>query len=60
LTDRDRAVENRRRTLELARSRVADDLGRATAPSHRAMLEQALAALDAQLLQLASGENPRT
>lgn len=39
----------RRRTLELARSRAQADLARATAPAHRRMLEQAIAALDAQL-----------
>jgi hypothetical protein len=39
----------RRQTLELARARAAADLERATAPAHRAMLEQAIAALDEQL-----------
>ena len=38
-----------RRTLELARSRAAADLARATAPAHRAMLESAVRALDDQL-----------
>jgi hypothetical protein len=42
----------RRRSLELARSKAAGDLARAKAPAHRAMLEQALAALDEQLRQL--------
>jgi hypothetical protein len=60
LTERERAIEDRRRTLELARRRTADDLARATAASHRAMLEQALTALDAQLQQLASPPKPRT
>jgi hypothetical protein len=60
LTQSQRAIEERRRTLELARRRTADDLARATAPSHRAMLEGALAALDAQLEQLVAPENPRT
>ncbi|PYR60607.1 MAG: hypothetical protein DMF85_04585 [Acidobacteria bacterium] len=41
----------RRRTLELARTRAAADLARATNPAHRRMLEQAIAALDEQLLQ---------
>ena len=39
----------RRRTLELSRARLADDLSRASAPPHRRMLERALADLDAQL-----------
>jgi methionyl-tRNA formyltransferase len=53
-------IRDRRRTLELARSRTADDLARATAASHREMLQQALAALDEQLQQLSPPENGRT
>ena len=49
LTAEQRAREIRRRGLELARSRAEADLRRATAPAHRAMLQQAIAALDAQL-----------
>lgn len=41
-----------RRVVELARARAAADLARATRPAHRAMLEQAIAALDAQLARL--------
>jgi hypothetical protein len=44
---RERAA--RRQALELARTRAAADLERATAPAHRRMLEQAIAALDLQL-----------
>lgn len=44
--------ETRRRVLELARHRAADDLTRATNPAHRQMLQQSLAALDAQLAAL--------
>jgi hypothetical protein len=40
---------DKRRTLELARARAAEDLSRATAAPHRRMLEQALKALDEQL-----------
>jgi hypothetical protein len=40
---------DRLRTLELARARAAADLARATHPSHRAMLEAALKAIDEQL-----------
>lgn len=43
------ARANRKRTLELTRARAAADLEHATAPAHRRMLEQALAALDEQL-----------
>ena len=45
----ERARRLRREGLELARSRAAADLARATAPVHRRMLEQAIAALDEQL-----------
>jgi len=38
-----------RHGLELARARAAADLERATAPAHREMLEQAIAAIDEQL-----------
>ena len=38
-----------RRTLELARARAIDDLKSARNAAHRAMLEQAILALDAQL-----------
>jgi hypothetical protein len=41
-----------RRVVELARARAAADLARATRPAHRAMLEQALAALDERLARL--------
>lgn len=49
LTADQKAAQERRRTLELARARAADDLSRATAPAHRRMLEQAIGALDDQL-----------
>ena len=42
-----------RDTLSLARTRALSDLQRACAPAHRAMLEQAIAALDRQLAELA-------
>jgi len=44
-----RAALERRRTLELARTRTAADLDASTSPAHRAMLEQALRAIDEQL-----------
>lgn len=43
--------EQRRRTLELARARAADDLSRARNAAHAAMLERTIAALDEQLGQ---------
>lgn len=49
MSDEERARSAQRTTLELARARAVDDLNRATAPAHRRMLEQAIAALDAQL-----------
>jgi hypothetical protein len=54
LTPEQRAADERRRALELSRKRAEADLGRAIAPAHRRMLEQAIAALDAQLQDLAS------
>ncbi len=52
LSPADRAKLERRRTLELARARAGEDLSRATAPAHRRMLEQTLAAIDTQLKQM--------
>lgn len=52
MTGDERIAAERRRALELARARAADDLTRATAPAHRRMLEQALQAIEAQLQQL--------
>jgi hypothetical protein len=46
----ERAAE--RATLMLARTRALADLQRACAPAHRAMLEQAIADLDARLGRL--------
>lgn len=48
----DPARDARRRGLELARHRAADDLTRATNAVHREMLRQSIAALDAQLAAL--------
>jgi hypothetical protein len=42
----------RRASLELARTRAVADLARASAPAHKKMLEQAIAALDEQLKSL--------
>lgn len=60
LSEREVETREKRRTLELARARAADDLSRATVASHRRMLEQALAALDEQLRRLTEGDNSRT
>jgi hypothetical protein len=51
------AVRERRRALELARTRAANDLARATAPAHRQMLEEAIASLDQQISALATTTN---
>ena len=48
----DRALTERRRSLELTRRRAVDDLSRATAPAHRTMLEQTIASIDEQLAGL--------
>jgi hypothetical protein len=49
--DRDR--DARRRTLQLARARALQDLQVACDRRHRALLEQTIAHLDAELAQLA-------
>jgi hypothetical protein len=54
LTDAERSLAERRRTLELTRARASADLERATARPHRRMLEQAIAAIDEQLESLNS------
>jgi hypothetical protein len=48
----EQARMTQRTTLQLARSRAATDLSRATRPAHKAMLEQAIKALDDQLAAL--------
>jgi hypothetical protein len=53
LNDEEKARRLRREGLELARSRAAADLARATAPAHRKMLEHALAAIDQQIAEVA-------
>jgi hypothetical protein len=52
LSPDERATAQRRRTLQLTRTRTERDLSRATAPAHREMLQQALAALDHEMEQL--------
>ena len=52
LSAEEQARQVKRQGLELARTRAQADLARATAPAHRAMLEQAIASLDAHLRQL--------
>ena len=49
---KDLVSRERRRALELARTRAQNDLGRASAPAHRQMLESAIAALDRQIAEL--------
>lgn len=48
-SEADRQAMARRDTLRLAHARTLADLERARRPEHRAMLQQALEALDAQL-----------
>jgi hypothetical protein len=50
----ERANEQRRRTLQLTRTRTEHDLNRAKAPAHREMLQQALDALDREIDGLTS------
>lgn len=50
LSPEERDIEARRRTLELALTRARSDWAAATLPAHRRMLEQAIAALEKQLV----------
>jgi hypothetical protein len=52
MTPDQQAADERRRALELTRTRARGDLSRATAPAHRRMLEHAIAALDKQISDL--------
>jgi hypothetical protein len=45
----ERHVRERRRSLELSLTRMRTDLSLATVPAHRAMLEAAVTALEAEL-----------
>lgn len=47
-TPESREREARLESLRLSRARILDQLGRATNPAHRAMLERALASLDGE------------
>jgi hypothetical protein len=49
LTAEERDIHARRRTVELALARAKGDLASARSSAHRDMLEQAIAALEAQL-----------
>jgi hypothetical protein len=49
LSPEEQARLARRAMLELARTRAVTDLAAATRPAHKAMLEQAIKALDEQL-----------
>ena len=51
-TPAEKAVEERRRSLDLTRRRAVADLSRASVPAHRHMLEQAIASLDQELAGL--------
>lgn len=44
----DREQKAREESVRLAKARITEQLGRATNPAHRAMLERALSALEAE------------
>ena len=52
LTDAERARQNSLRSLQLSRSRIANQLSSATIPAHRTILERALKALDKQMVEI--------
>ncbi len=51
VSEADRAEAARRLTITLSLSRARADLAAATAPPHRRMLEQAIVALEAELVR---------
>ncbi len=51
LTPEERDAQERRRTVQLALTRARADLAAARSVAHRRMLEQAIAALERQLVQ---------
>jgi hypothetical protein len=55
-TPQDRELKLKAETVRLSIARLNEQLGRATNPAHRAMLEKALKALDAETI---SEERPR-
>ena len=52
LTAEEQARRARRASLDLTRTRAVTDLAHATRPAHKAMLEQAIKALDDQLKEI--------
>jgi hypothetical protein len=52
LSPEQRARQERKRTLELVKARLSADLAASRVEAHRRMLEQALAAIDAELMSL--------
>jgi len=52
----DRERKAKEESLRLSRARIEEQLGRATNPAHRAMLERALKALDAETTSSAASE----
>ena len=52
LTPEQRVLAERRASLEMSRTRAVADLGRASAPQHHKMLQQAIATIDEQLAHL--------
>ena len=59
MTPEARVVDQRRRALELTRTRTQQDLSRAVLPPHRRMLEEAIAALDQQIEALSQHDPER-
>ena len=56
-TRRQNAADGRRTTVELSLCRVREELGRATRPAHRQMLERAIDDLEQQLVSLTGGDS---
>ncbi len=55
VSDDERAAREQRRTLELARARTRADLEASRSPTYRAMLEEALRAIERRIQSLSDG-----
>jgi hypothetical protein len=54
----EREHKAREESMRLSRARIEEQLGRATNPAHRAMLERALHALEPEAISDAASETP--
>jgi hypothetical protein len=56
----DRECKSREKSLRLSKARIEEQLGRATNPAHRAMLERALKSLETESTSDAASQTQRS